>query len=383
MAIGWPACVDATPTPAGYSPAMSDSAPDLATDPTAALRAYETEASGAIAAAADADALESARVTFLGKKQGRLKDLQKVMGTLSKDDRPAFGKTFNEVKNRIESLLADRQATLAQPKRQAAGLDITLPGEPLRLGRRHPITQTIDQFLAIFARFGFTPIDGPEIEDEWHNFDALNISPSHPARDPLDNFYLEVAGRAAEELGEASVEAAADVSGDASPVLLRSQTSSVQIRVMEQQPPPIRIVSVGRVYRPDTIDATHSCMFHQIEGLMVGDAAQPVTMASLKTVLSQFAAAYFGPGATIRFRPSFFPFTEPSVEVDLQFGGGWMEIGGAGMVDPAVFEAVGYDPDQVTGFAFGLGVERFCMGRHNITDIRRLYENDVRFLRQF
>ena len=357
---------------------MSDSsAPAL--DPAQALQQYESEAIAAISDAGDADALEAARVTFLGQKQGRLKDLQKMLGTLSKEERPAFGKSFNEVKNRVAGLLKDRQQSLAKPREQSAGLDITLPGEPLRLGRRHPITQTIDQFLTIFARFGFTPVDGPEIEDEWHNFDALNISPSHPARDPLDNFYLEVAGATA----PAVVPDQSHESEDASPILLRSQTSSVQIRVMEQQPPPIRIVSVGRVYRPDTIDATHSCMFHQIEGLMVGDAAHPVTMANLKTVLSQFASAYFGPGTPIRFRPSFFPFTEPSVEVDMAFGGDWMEIGGAGMVDPAVFAAVGYDPDEVTGFAFGLGVERFCMGRHNITDIRRLYENDVRFLRQF
>ena len=345
--------------------------------PNDALRDYETEATAAISAASDELSLEAARVQFLGKKQGRLKELQKLMGQVPKEDKPAFGKTFNDVKTRVQALLTERHETLVKPKAAAAGLDITLPGEPLRLGRRHPITQTIDQFLTIFARFGFAPVDGPEIEDEWHNFDALNISPSHPARDPLDNFYLEVAGQTGPGL---KAREQSHESEEASPVLLRSQTSSVQIRVMEQTPPPIRIVSVGRVYRPDTIDATHSCMFHQIEGLMVGP---DVTMASLKTVLKQFASAYFGPGRPIRFRPSFFPFTEPSVEVDMEFNGQWMEIGGAGMVDPAVFESVGYDPDEVTGFAFGLGVERFCMGRHGITDIRRLYENDVRFLQQF
>ena len=338
--------------------------------PADAIREYEAAAVAAIDAAADADALEAVRIEFLGRKQGRLKDLQKLMGTVSKENRPVVGKAFNEVKTRVESLMTERVASLARPKQAASALDITLPGEPPLLGRRHPITQTIDQFLQIFARFGFAAVDGPEIEDEWHNFDALNIPRSHPARDPLDNFYLEVANQSASELD----------AEDASPILLRSQTSSVQIRVMEQTPPPIRIVSVGRVYRPDTIDATHSCMFHQIEGLMVGE---DVTMASLKTVLKQFASAYFGPGTPIRFRPSFFPFTEPSVEVDMEFNGQWMEIGGAGMVDPAVFASVGYDPDQVSGFAFGLGVERFCMGRHGITDIRRLYENDVRFLRQF
>lgn len=343
---------------------------DATLAPADAIREYEAAAVAAIDAAADADALEAVRIEFLGRKQGRLKDLQKLMGTVSKENRPVIGKAFNEVKTRVETLMSERVASLARPKQEESALDITLPGEPPLLGRRHPITQTINQFLQIFARFGFAAVDGPEIEDEWHNFDALNIPRSHPARDPLDNFYLEVANQSASEL---------DVD-DASPILLRSQTSSVQIRVMEQTPPPIRIVSVGRVYRPDTIDATHSCMFHQIEGLMVG---REVTMASLKTVLRQFASAYFGPGTPIRFRPSFFPFTEPSVEVDMEFNGQWMEIGGAGMVDPAVFASVGYDPDEVSGFAFGLGVERFCMGRHGITDIRRLYENDVRFLRQF
>jgi phenylalanyl-tRNA synthetase alpha chain len=213
------------------------------------------------------------------------------------------------------------------------------------------------------GRFGFTVAEGPEIEDEHHNFDALNIPEDHPARDPLDNFYLATAG-----------------SGATGPVLLRSQTSTVQIRVMEKTRPPVRIVSLGRVYRPDTVDATHSFMFHQMEGLMV---AEGVTMAQLKTVLHMFAAAYFGQGVPIRFRPSFFPFTEPSVEVDLNWEGSWMELGGAGMVDPNVLRAVGYDPDKVSGFAFGLGIERFCMRRHHITDIRRFYENDVRFLRQF
>ena len=354
------------------------SAAELA--PADALREYETAAIAAIDAAGDADSLEAARVEFLGRKQGRLKNLQKLMGQVPKEERPTFGKTFNEVKTRVEEAMASRQTALARPAEVAAGLDITLPGLPPPLGRRHPITQTIDQFLQIFARFGFAAVDGPEIEDEWHNFDALNIARSHPARDPLDNFYLDVARQTAADANDGRDDLPGDDAPSESPVLLRSQTSSVQIRVMESTPPPIRIVSVGRVYRPDTIDQTHSCMFHQIEGLMVGE---DVTMASLKSVLRQFASAYFGPGTPIRFRPSFFPFTEPSVEVDMEFGGDWMEIGGAGMVDPAVFEAVGYDPEEVTGFAFGLGVERFCMGRHNITDIRRLYENDVRFLRQF
>ncbi len=195
-----------------------------------------------------------------------------------------------------------------------SGIDITLPGKAPRLGTRHPITQTIDEFKDIMARFGFTAVEGPEIEDEQHNFTALNIPQEHPARDPLDNFYLASAGVAA-----------------GGPVLLRSQTSTVQIRVMEQTPPPIRIVSLGRVYRPDTQDDTHSCMFHQMEGLMVD---RDVTMAQLKTVLALFAKAYLGEDVKVRFRPSFFPFTEPSVEVDMLWGENWIEVGGAGMVDP-------------------------------------------------
>jgi phenylalanyl-tRNA synthetase alpha chain len=206
-------------------------------------------------------------------------------------------------------------------------------------------------------------VEGPELEDEHHNFEALNIPEDHPARDPLDNFYISCAQVTA-----------------GSPVLLRSQTSTVQIRTMETSVPPVRIVSLGRVYRPDTIDATHSCMFHQMEGLMVD---RHVTMAQLKTVLSLFARSFLGPDVEIRFRPSFFPFTEPSVEVDVKRGDTWMEIGGAGMVDPNVFRAVGYDPEEVSGFAFGLGIERFCMKHYGIDDIRRFYENDLRFLSQF
>ncbi|MGE3316378.1 MAG: phenylalanine--tRNA ligase subunit alpha [Planctomycetaceae bacterium] len=332
-------------------------------DPVAALTEYETAALEAIRAAAAAEALEAVRIEFLGKKKGRLKDLQTLLGKVSPEERPVVGKRFNEVKTKVEGALEARQAELSRPKAALTGIDITLPGTPVRQGRLHPLTQTMEEFKDIMGRFGFSVADGPEIEDERHNFEALNIPLDHPARDPLDNFYLAAAKTAS-----------------GGPVLLRSQTSTVQIRVMETTKPPIRIVSLGRVYRPDTIDATHSCMFHQMEGLMV---AEGVTMAQLKTVLSLFAAAYLGHGVEIRFRPSFFPFTEPSVEVDMFWNDRWMELGGAGMVDPNVLRAVGYDPESVSGFAFGLGIERFCMRRHGITDIRRLYENDVRFLRQF
>jgi phenylalanyl-tRNA synthetase alpha chain len=251
-------------------------------------------------------------------------------------------------------------------------IDVTLPGLRPRLGHRHPLTQTAEELIDLFGRFGFDVARGPEVEDVRHNFDALNIPLSHPARDPLDNFYLSVC----ERIGEAGPSSGGGQS------MLRSQTSTVQIRVMEAQPPPVRVVAIGRVYRPDTVDATHSFMFHQVEGLMVD---RGVTMADLKTVLTLFAQAYLGKDVKIRFRPSFFPFTEPSVEVDMLWHGGvrWVEMGGAGMVDPNVLRAVGYDPEDVTGFAFGLGIERLCMRRHGIDDIRLLYQNDVRFLRQF
>jgi phenylalanyl-tRNA synthetase alpha chain len=294
------------------------------------------------------------------------------LGTAPKEQKPLLGKRFNEVKNKVTGALDERKRTLERPAVAAGGLDVTLPGACVALGRRHPLLQTILEFKDIMGRFGFTVADGPEIEDEYHNFEALNIPLDHPARDPLDNFYLATAGL---------VDSAGK--GRGGPRLMRSQTSTVQIRVMEQVRPPVRIISVGRVYRPDTIDATHSCMFHQMEGLMVGES---VTMAELKTVLRLFARAYLGHDVHIRFRPSFFPFTEPSVEVDMSWnepGKPWLEIGGAGMVDPHVLSAVGYDPDHVSGFAFGLGVERFCMRRYGIRDIRLFTGNDLRFLRQF
>jgi len=246
-----------------------------------------------------------------------------------------------------------------------------VPGRRPRLGHVHPITQTIEEMKDIMGRLGFTVAEGPEVEDVWHNFEALNIPPEHPARDPLDNFYLATA-----EYGDRRAPGAG--AGDA--LLLRSQTSTVQIRAMESMRPPVRVIAVGRVYRPDTADATHYPMFHQIEGLLVD---RHVTMADLKSTLRLFARSFFGGEVHIRFRPSFFPFTEPSVEVDMSRPGGWIEMGGAGMVDPSVLRAVGYDPEEVTGFAFGLGIERICARRHGIDDIREFYRNDVRFLEQF
>jgi len=332
------------------------------------LDAFESAALASIESASDAAALEAARIEFLGARNGRLRDLQALLGQATREEKPLVGRRFNDVKTRVTAALDARQRVLARPVRQAGGLDVTLPGNYSSQGRRHPLTQTIQEFKEIMGRFGFSVADGPEVEDEWHNFEALNIPADHPARDPLENFYL------------AAAQVSARSGSAAPPRLLRSQTSTVQIRVMESSPPPIRIISVGRVYRPDTIDATHSCMFHQMEGLLI---AEGTTMAQLKTVLRLFARAYLGQDVSIRFRPSFFPFTEPSVEVDMSWGSRWLEIGGAGMVDPNVLRAVGYDPDQVTGFAFGLGIERFCMRRYSVPDIRYFTGNDLRFLSQF
>lgn len=351
------------------------------------------QATAAIGAAADADALEAARVEFLGARSGRIKQVQKGLGPIDKADKPAAGLRFNEVKQLIADAFARKQQDLAQVVRGGASPDFdpTIPGERPALGRLHPITQTIDELVDIMGRLGFTVAEGPEIEDLWHNFDALNIPREHPARDPLDNFYLAVdaeksdqktptssaAGGARDAADEAM---AASVHAAESKWMLRSQTSTVQIRVMEKTTPPVRIISLGRVYRPDTADATHYPMFHQVEGLLVD---RHVTMADLKSILRLFASSFFEDDVHIRFRPSFFPFTEPSVEVDMSWGGDWIEFGGAGMVDPNVLRAVGYDPEEYSGLAFGLGIERICMRRHGITDIRELYKNDVRFLHQF
>ena len=334
------------------------------------LETLLNDAGSAFETATDSEALENVRVEFLGAKNGKLKSVQKSLGSIDKADKPRAGQKLNEVKNSIQTAFDSAKERLESGggERQAdPKFDATLPGERLHVGRLHPITQTINELKDIMGRLGFTPAEGPEIEDDWHNFQALNIPESHPARDPLDNFYLSVARKNVTELGE-------------NPLLMRSQTSTVQIRVMENTQPPIRIISLGRVYRPDTADATHFPMFHQMEGLMVGDN---VNLAALKTVLKLFATSYLGDEVPIRIRPSFFPFTEPSVEADYYWNGKWVEFGGAGIVDPNVIKAVGYDPEKVSGFAFGLGVERLCMIRHKITDIRYLFTNDVRFLRQF
>ncbi len=322
------------------------------------LDTLEAEGITAFTSAGQPDALEAVRVEFLGMKQGRVKLAQEQLKSLDPAAKRVFGQRFNAVKTALEAAFEQAKLASSRPTQVVEGLDVTLPGRRSKLGHRHPLTQTADELIDIFGRLGFTVVRGPEVEDVHHNFDALNIPPTHPARDPADNFYIT------------------------DRMMLRSQTSPVQIRVMENQPPPVRVIAIGRVYRPDAVDATHSFMFHQIEGLMVDTN---VTMADLKSVLRLFARSYLGKDVKIRFRPSFFPFTEPSVEVDMLWHGGdrWVEMGGAGMVDPNVFKAVGYDPEKVTGFAFGLGIERLCMRRHGISDIRLLYQNDTRFLAQF
>ncbi len=308
------------------------------------------------------DDLEQWRIRYLSRK-GEVQDLLKGLGALSADVRPQAGQQANKLKKDLTAALNARKGELAggASTDAAPGMDVTLPGQSRPLGSEHLIQQTIAELCEIFGRMGFDIADGPEVEDEFHNFEALNIPPAHPARDPLDNFYLDPKR------------------------LLRSQTSTVQIRVMESTPPPVRVIAPGRVYRPDTVDATHSFMFHQVEGLYVDS---DVSMVDLKSCLNQFVHAFYGPDVRTRFRPSFFPFTEPSAELDISwFGEGgeenWVELGGCGMVDPNVFEAVGYDPEQVTGFAFGMGIERILMRKFHIPDIRLLYEGDVRFLRQW
>jgi len=326
------------------------------------LEQLEAEAAAALAAATDADALERFRIDYLGPK-GRLREAMAWLKDASPEEKPVLGQGLNALKNKLqgeyEAKLADVDGATAG-KATGPRIDVTEPGLPPRMGRVHVIRQVIDELIEVFARMGFDLAEGPELEDEQHNFVDLNIPPEHPARDPLDNFYVD------------------------DQHLLRTQTSTVQIRVMEQTPPPVRIVSIGRVYRPDTHDATHSSMFHQVEGLYVD---RKVSMVDLKSTLIQFAHAMFGPEADVRLRPSYFPFTEPSAELDIKMRVkekyDWVEIGGCGMVDPNVFEAVGYDPERWSGFAFGLGIERVAMRRYGIEDIRWFYENDLRFLRQF
>ena len=325
------------------------------------------EALAQIASATDAASLEAVRLKYLGKS-GAITALSEGMRNVPKEDRPKFGKILNDLRAAVTGALEESQKCLldAADSAAVASLDLTLPGTFPAPGTLHPLTQLMDRAVRCFRRMGFAIADGPDIETEWHCFDALNTPPDHPARNEQDTFYLPD-GR-----------------------LLRSHTSSVQIRVMENTPPPVRIIAPGSAYRRDEVDATHLAQFTQMEGLYV---AERVSLADLKGTLEFFFRELFGTGTEIQFRPHFFPFTEPSYEIDIRaaaLGGEWMELAGCGMVDPAVFEEIckkrgdrAYDPEKVSGFAFGFGLERLAMNLSRIPDIRMLVENDLRFLKQF
>jgi phenylalanyl-tRNA synthetase alpha chain len=318
------------------------------------------ESLAAIEAATDLRALEDIRVRLLGKK-GEVTAQLKALSTLAPDARKAAGQQVNEARDCLETALETRQGLLRsaaiEQQLQAEALDVTLPGRGEVSGGIHPVTRTLSRMESLFRSMGFQVVEGPEIEDDYHNFGALNIPPEHPARAMHDTFYVD-GGR----------------------LLLRTHTSPVQIRVMHEQKPPIRIIAPGRVYRTD-YDRTHSPMFHQIEGLYV---AENVSLADLKADLQNFMRAFFERDLELRFRPSFFPFTEPSAELDISDGnGGWLEVGGCGMVHPKVLENVGIDPERYSGYAFGWGVERMAMLRYGVDDLRQFFNNDLRFLRQF
>ena len=334
------------------------------------LEPVKQSALAELRAAVDLAALEQTRVSYLGS-QGKFTALMKQLGGLSKEEKPAAGKAINTAKNEVEAVLAERRAELelkaALPKEPT---DFTLPGRRRNLGKLHPLTQVTEEIVRSFRKIGFAVADGPEVEDEYHCFDALNTPADHPARDTQDTFYL----------------AASEKGGERGPSLLRTHTSSVQIRVMEKQSPPIRIIVPGRVYRRDNADATHNPTFHQVEGLYVD---RNVTVGDLKGTVDFVFKELMGPETRIRFRPHYFSYTEPSFEIDFsspltrKMGKEWLEIAGCGMVHPQVFENVGYDPELWSGWAFGFGIERIAMIRYGINDIRLFYENDIRFLNQF
>ena len=335
------------------------------------LEQIKAAAQKAIAEAADEKGIDDIRVRFLGKK-GELTAILKQMGGLSPEERPIIGQLANkiraELEGNIESASKDFKEKADELKLKAETIDITMPAEPANIGKLHPLNTVLNDLIDLFQSMGFDVVDGPEVETDHYNFEALNVPADHPARDMQDTFYI------AENL------------------LLRTQTSAAQIRTMETRKPPIKIICPGRVYRADEVDATHSPVFHQIEGLVVDKG---ITMCDLKGVLEQFAHEIYGPETEVKFRPSFFPFTEPSVEVDVTCsecrgkgcrvckGSGWIEILGAGMVHPRVLKSCGIDPEEYSGFAFGCGVERMTMNRFAINDLRLIFENDVRFLGQF
>jgi phenylalanyl-tRNA synthetase alpha chain len=330
-----------------------------------------------LAGAASEDDLRAVRDRYLARKGGLVSALLKGLGQVAADERPRLGQLVNQLKDDIETRLAARVSAVTATRPPAGAVDVTLPGRRPRIGHRHPLTILRDRIEAIFTRFGFLVIDGPELEDDYHNFEALNMPREHPARDMQDTLYL----------------AAPVTSAVGSPAtLLRTHTSGMQIRHMEEFQPPVRLIAPGRVYRRDQFDLTHTPMFTQVEGLVVGE---DVSLADLKGTLTAFVHDLFGPERNVRFRPSFFPYTEPSAELDISCSScrgagcamckqsGWLEILGSGMVHPAVFEAVGYDSERYTGFAFGMGIERVALLKWGVEDIRLFYENDLRFLEQF
>nr|WP_284500595.1 phenylalanine--tRNA ligase subunit alpha [Synechococcus sp. MU1651] len=322
------------------------------------LDALEQQAAAEIAEAADAAALEQLRVGLLGKK-GRISGVLGAMGKLPGEERPLVGQRANVLKTQVQSLLGERlqavkQAAMAE-RIARESLDVTAPASGVPMGHRHPLITTTEEIVDLFLGLGYSVAEGPEVERDHYNFTALNIPEDHPARDMQDTFYL---------------------GGD---LLMRTHTSPVQIRHLEENPPPVRIVAPGRVYRRDAVDATHSPVFHQVEVLAIDEG---LDFSHLRGTVMAFLKAFFG-DLPVRFRASYFPFTEPSAEVDVQWRGRWLEVMGCGMVDPAVLEGLGLDPERYSGFAAGLGVERFCMVRHGIDDIRRLYTSDLRFLEQF
>ncbi|MGB0824756.1 MAG: phenylalanine--tRNA ligase subunit alpha [Synechococcus sp.] len=334
------------------------SAPVTLQQLTDQLDALEQQAAAEIAEAADAAALEQLRVGLLGKK-GRISGVLGAMGKLPGEERPLVGQRANVLKTQVQSLLGDRlqamkQAAMAE-RIARESLDVTAPASGVPMGHRHPLITTTEEIVDLFLGLGYSVAEGPEVERDHYNFTALNIPEDHPARDMQDTFYL---------------------GGD---LLMRTHTSPVQIRHLEENPPPVRIVAPGRVYRRDAVDATHSPVFHQVEVLAIDEG---LDFSHLRGTVMAFLKAFFG-DLPVRFRASYFPFTEPSAEVDVQWRGRWLEVMGCGMVDPAVLEGLGLDPERYSGFAAGLGVERFCMVRHGIDDIRRLYTSDLRFLEQF
>ena len=334
------------------------SAPVTLQQLTDQLDALEQQAAAEIAEADDAAALEQLRVGLLGKK-GRISGVLGAMGKLPGEERPLVGQRANVLKTQVQSLLGERLQTVKQAamaeRIARESLDVTAPASGVPMGHRHPLITTTEEIVDLFLGLGYSVAEGPEVERDHYNFTALNIPEDHPARDMQDTFYL---------------------GGD---LLMRTHTSPVQIRHLEENPPPVRIVAPGRVYRRDAVDATHSPVFHQVEVLAIDEG---LDFSHLRGTVMAFLKAFFG-DLPVRFRASYFPFTEPSAEVDVQWRGRWLEVMGCGMVDPAVLEGLGLDPERYSGFAAGLGVERFCMVRHGIDDIRRLYTSDLRFLEQF